>query len=487
MDATQALDLDLLQVRPLLQAGTLSSHDLAAAALQRAEAVQPLCNAFIDLQREAALAAARQADREPSAGALSGIPIALKDMFYRRGQVSTCGSALRQQWRASSTATVVQRLDAAGAVCLGTLNMTEFAYGPTGQNAFYGDARNPWNPQCISGGSSSGAAIAVATRSAFATLGSDTAGSVRMPAALCGITGLKTTYGLVPRSGCMPLSANLDTVGPLTRSVLDNAHLLDLIAGNDNSDPACLPFASLPRGGYLAAARAGAEGGSLAGLRIGLPRGYFDRGLAPVIERLIEQAAAQLEAAGAQLVTVKMPNSLDGLNAAAVLLNWGDVLSLHGRHLQDPSAPLSAQTRGRMEVALGASAQDYTDALRYRGLAVQRFAAEVFGRCDLLLAPVLAMHTPALSEVDVSGGPAMMRTLDEITRLTRPANMLGIPALALPCGFTPAGMPVGLQLMGRPFSERLLYRVGAAYQARTGWHRHSPTAALLASAGHTGG
>lgn len=472
------LEMSLTEAFFALEAGAVSSRELTAAALDRAHAVQPTLNAFIRFNDDQALAAAQAVDarraRGEALGPLAGVPLAYKDMFYRQGQVCTCGSRLREHWRAPVTATVLERLDAAGAVDLGTLHMTEFAYGPTGQNGWRGDAHNPWDPTCISGGSSSGPAIAVATRSAYGALGSDTAGSVRLPAALCGITGMKVTHGRVSRFGCMPLSGSLDTVGPLTRGVADNALLLSLIAGTDTRDPATLPFQQALPDDYCAAAAPPTLDAPLHGLRIGLPRGYFDRHLDPHVQARLDEAARLLEDAGARCVEVPMPAELDAINAAGVLLNWGDVISLHGPHLRDQAALFSAQTRGRIEVALAASAQDYLDAQRYRGQAVQHFAKHVFSACDVLMAPVLSMATPRLDQVDVNGGPEMISILDEITRLTRPANVLGLPALALPCGFMPSGPPVGMQLMGRPFAEALLYRIGAAYQQRTAWHTFTP-------------
>lgn len=479
--STDPLSLSLTEARAALARREVSSLELTQAALTRAHALQPDYNAFIRFDDESALTQAKAMDARLAAGctgALTGIPLAFKDMFYREGQVSTCGSKLRKDWKAPVTAQVLDQLDSAGAVSLGTLNMTEFAYGPTGQNAWTGDARNPWNRDYISGGSSSGSAIAVATRMAFGTLGSDTAGSVRMPAALCGVTGMKTTYGLVSRFGCMPLSGSLDTIGPLTRNVQDNALLLSLIAGSDVRDPATLAFQQVVLGNYLASAAVPGSEKPLAGLRIGVPQGYFDRNLDGAVQRILTQAGAVLSDAGAELISVPMPEEMDAINAAGVLLNWGDVISLHGAHLRNHIEQLSPQTRGRMEVALGATAQDYLDAQRIRGVMLKAFCTDVFSACDVLLAPCLSMTTPQLSDVDVNGGPAMMTILDEITRLTRPANVLGLPALTLPCGALENGMPVGMQLMGRPFSEALLYQVGAAYEQRTEWHTRSPLSSL---------
>ena len=277
------LDMGLAEAAQAITTRRVSSLELTQAALDRAAQLQPRFNAFVRIDAEEALAAARACDAETSQGTmrgpLHGVPLAHKDMFYRQGKVSTCGSKIRADWVADSTACVLERLDAAGAIQIGTLNMTEFAYGPTGQNAFLGDARNPWNPAHITGGSSSGSAVSVASRTVFGALGSDTAGSVRMPAALCGITGMKTTFGRVSRAGCMPLSQSLDTIGALTRSVEDNALMLSVLAGADARDGSTLAVA-VPDYRKMAIA------GSLAGVSIGIPRGFFDVDLDPQVAPL---------------------------------------------------------------------------------------------------------------------------------------------------------------------------------------------------------
>ncbi|QHJ01544.1 amidase [Xylophilus rhododendri] len=470
--------MDLSQALQALQDGRTTSVALTQAALARAQARQADFNAFVRLDGPAALAEAERCDAERAAGRsrgpLHGIPLAHKDMFYRAGQVSTCGSRLRAGWVADRTARVLQRLDAAGAIQLGTLHMTEFAYGPTGQNAWLGDARNPWNREHITGGSSSGSAVAVAAGLVFGALGSDTGGSVRMPAALCGVTGMKTTPGLVSRAGCMPLSDALDTIGPLTRSVADNALLLSAIAGHDPADGASVHAAQLEGVDldYPGAVQRGRER-DLGGLRIGIPAGYFDRHLNPEVASLLADAAQVLRMRGASLVTVAMPD-LDAVNAAGQILTWVEAVGVHAAQLRERAQDYSPQTRGRLESALAAGSQDYLDALRYRGRALAGFAETVFGACDVLLAPTLAFPVPRLADVDVSGGDAMLLVLDEITRLVRPANLLGLPALALPCGFTPGPLPCGMQLIARPFGESLLYRVGAAYQHATDWHQRQP-------------
>ena len=460
----------LTEVARAVREKRVSSAELTAAAIARARTVNGILNAFVRIDEEAAMALAHERDADLARGIvrgpLHGVPLAHKDMFYRAGQVSTCGSKIRADWKAPATAAVLERLDAAGAIQIGNLNMTEFAYGPTGQNAFLGDARNPWNTAHITGGSSSGSAVSVAARVVYGALGSDTAGSVRMPAALCGVTGMKTTFGRVSRHACMPLSQSLDTIGPLTRTVEDNALMLSVIAGRDSRDPSSL---DVPVPDYSA----GLGGAAAKGLRIGIARGFFDDQVEAPVARLIESAAATLRELGAQVIDVTMPD-LDAVNATGFLLTWGDVIAVHGDWMRHRPQDYTAQTRGRIEVTLAAGAADYNDAQRARGRLLREFADSVFSRCDAVLAPILSFPVPKLSDVDVSGGPAMMRILDEITRLMRPVNVLGLPALALPCGFTEGNLPCGMQLIGRPFSEALLYRAGAAYQAATDWHRRAP-------------
>jgi len=465
--------LTLTEAAQAVRTKKVSSVELTQAALARVRAFQPKFNAFVRIDEELALDVARACDIELSAGKLRGplhgVPLAHKDMFYRKGLVSTCGSKLRKDWVAPTTATVLEKLDDAGAVPLGTLNMTEFAYGPTGQNGYLGDARNPWNPDYITGGSSSGSGISVASRMVFGALGSDTGGSVRLPASICGVTGMKTTFSRVSRAGCMALSQSLDTIGPLTRTVQDNALMLSVIAGYDARDGST---AHLPVGDYVAAAQAG----SLKGLKLGIPRGYFDEKLEPDVKAVLDAAAAVYRSLGAEVIEVQMPD-LDLINSAGFLLTWGDVNAIHGRWMAEQPGDYSPQTRGRIEVTLGASARDYVDAQRYRTLGLHEFCASVFSKCDALVAPILSFAVPKISEVDVTGGPNMMRILDEITRLMRPVNVLGLPGLALPAGFTPNGLPCGMQVIGRPFAESLLYRIGAAYQSATDWHARMPTAA----------
>jgi len=462
--AAHAPHTSLTHAACALREGRVSSVELTRAALDAAKALQPTLNSFVRIDEEAALAAARNRDDDRAKGRimgpLHGVPLAHKDMFYRRGQVSTCGSPIRQGWVAPRTAQVLARLDAAGAVQIGTLNMTEFAYGPTGQNAHLGDVRNPWNTNHITGGSSSGSAACVAAGIVYGALGSDTAGSVRLPAAICGLVGMKTTFGLVSRAGAMALSQALDTVGPLTRTVADNALLLSVIAGHDPQDPStsAAPVPDYPQ--HL--------GGPVRDLRIGIPRGYFDRDIEPDVAACMARAVEAFRSLGMSIVDIDMPD-MDTINAAGFLLTWGDVIAIHGTWMRENAAQYTPQTRGRIQTTLAATLQGYVQAQRVRGPLLRNFCKSVFSRCDALLAPVLPFQVPRLSDVDVSGGAATMRILNEITRLMRPINVLGLPALAVPGGATSNGLPCGFQLIGRPFSETGLYRIAHAYEMQAGF------------------
>jgi aspartyl-tRNA(Asn)/glutamyl-tRNA(Gln) amidotransferase subunit A len=278
-------------------------------------------------------------------------------------------------------------------------------------------------------------------------------------------------FARVSRARCLPLSQSLDTIGPLTRTVQENTLMLSVIAG---AHPRDAETVNLPVPEYVSAAKAG----SLKGLRLGIPKGFFDDKLEDDVRAVQAAAAATYRELGAEIVEVRMPD-LDAVNAAGYLLTWADVQTIPGRWMAERAGDYSPQTRGRIETSLGASARDYLDAQRYRAMALNEFCATVFSKCDALVAPVLSFAVPKIAEVDVSGGPNMMRILDEMGRLTRALNVLGLPGLALPAGFTPNGLPCGMQLIGRPFAESLLYRIGEAYQGVTDWHARMPTAARL--------
>jgi aspartyl-tRNA(Asn)/glutamyl-tRNA(Gln) amidotransferase subunit A len=447
----------------------LSCVKAMEAVLERAQAVQPKLNCFIRIDAEPALEAAKLADRDLARGQvrgpLHGVPMAHKDMYYRKGVVSTCGSKIARERPASATATALERLDTAGAIQFGVLNMAEFAFNPTGHNWHYGHCRNPWDPQRVTGGSSSGSGSATAARASFAALGSDTGGSIRLPAHFCGTSGIKPTYGRVSRAGAMPLSFSLDTVGPLTRTVEDAALIAQLIAGPDARDPTCDPRAVPDWTAQLAR--------PVAGLRIGRPRQYFYDDCDPEIVAAMEASLEVFRKLGATVVDVDLPD-MAAANAAGVLIIGAEATAAHGRWLHTRPQDYSEQLRGRLEQGFAIPATAYIDALRLRGAALAEFNAKVFSQVDLLHAPVVAFQTPTIEETDVGGGERAVKLLGQVTRLTRPGNYLGMPTVSAVAGFTKAGMPVGMQLLARPFDEATALRAGHAFQGATDWHLKAP-------------
>jgi aspartyl-tRNA(Asn)/glutamyl-tRNA(Gln) amidotransferase subunit A len=439
------------------------------AVLARAKSVQPRLNCFLRMDDTAALEAASAADRELARGhvrgPLHGVPMAHKDMYYRRGVVSSCGSKIARERAAPSTATVLERLDTAGALQFGVLNMAEFAYGPTGHNWHYGHCRNPWDPQRITGGSSSGSGSSVAARANFAALGSDTGGSIRLPATFCGTSGVKPTYGRVSRAGAMPLSFSMDTVGPLTRSVEDAALILQVIAGADPKDPSC---ASRAVPDWMAEIER-----PIAGLRIGRPRQYFYDECDPQIASVMEASLEVFRRLGATVVEVDVPD-LSAWNAAATLVISAEATASHGNWLRTRAQDYSEQVRARLELGLGIPATAYIDSLRMRAAALARFCDQVFSKVDLLHAPSVGLQTPTIAETDMGGSEPGQKLVARVTRLTRPFNYLGLPTVCVNAGFTAAGMPVGMQLVAAPFDESAGLRAGHAFQRATEWHARSP-------------
>jgi aspartyl-tRNA(Asn)/glutamyl-tRNA(Gln) amidotransferase subunit A len=460
--------LSLAEASRALDRGEVSALELLDAVIERAERLNPRINAFLRIDADGARAAARRADAERASGQrrgpLHGIPMAHKDMFYRSGVASSCGANVKLP-AATASATALLRLDAAGAVQFGVLNMTEFAFGPTGHNQTFGDCRNPWNIACITGGSSSGSAATVAARANFAALGSDTGASVRLPACLNGITGLKTSYGRVSRAGAMGLSFSLDTVGPLARSAYDCALVLNAIAGPDPLDPTTAA--------HDAPDHVRGIEDPVRGLRVGVPTSYFNDKVDPRIEAVLRQSLATLQGLGCVLVPVD-PGDMAAANAAGALITAAEAASFHGNLLREQADLYSPRVRKRIERGFAVSAPQYLDALRYRAVALARFSESVFSRVDVLHAPVLPIATPRIDPSAALDDAAWDAMLAELTRFSRPFNYLGLPSLALPAGFLDDGLPTGMQLIARPFAEALLLRLGHAYQNATDWHMRQP-------------
>lgn len=464
MSAGELLDGSLVDAARAIRRKDVSSVELTEAAVCRAEALEPAINAFISLDGGAALARAREADRQLAGGVevgpLHGVPLAHKDLYYRKGIVTTCGAKIRSDFVPDRTATVLERLDAAGALNLGGLNMAEFALGPTGHNVHYGDCRNPWDTGRITGGSSSGSGAATAAGAVFAALGSDTGGSVRLPAAYCGLVGVKPTNGLVSRAGVMPLSQSLDCVGPLTRTVRDAARLLGVIAGADPDDPTA---SRRPVPDYEARLD-----DPVGGRRIGvLADGALFRHMEGAGRTAFAAAAEAWGETGATVVEVPSPD-FDALAAAGGVVMRAETAAFHRPWLTERLDDYSPEVRLRLTSGIGEAAIAYIEAMAIRGRWLQRFVDQVFGRCDALVAPVINGPAPSIEATRAGTADELRDRIMPISHCTRPINYLGLPSLALPTRPVD-GLPFSFQLIGRPWSEALLLNLGQAWEQVAGW------------------
>jgi aspartyl-tRNA(Asn)/glutamyl-tRNA(Gln) amidotransferase subunit A len=437
--------LSLAQAVKAVRAGEISTDELLRACRARIERWQPRINAFVALEEN------------PPAG----VPLAHKDMFYRAGKVSNCGSKILRGHVAAETSSALARLDAAGFAQIGTLNMSEFAYGPTGHNEHWGDCRNPWNTDCIAGGSSSGSGAAVAARLVFGALGSDTGGSVRLPAAVCGVSGLKTTWGRVSRHGAMPLSASLDTVGPLARSAEDCALMLQAIAGFDPLDPIS---SREPVEDYAANINSNRS------FKVGLSTAWIEREAEP------EVAAAVLAAARVFKSRIEAePPDFDTLSTHCLVVMQAEASAQHANWMRERPADYGSAVRARLEAGYAIPATAYLEVLRMRAAWLERFCSTTLSGADLYLVPAMTTTTPTLEQTGPKGGADMPTLLARVTRLTRWVNYLGVPALVVPCGFDSRGMPISMQLVGRPFGEGTLLAAAHAFQRETDWHERIPS------------
>ncbi len=446
-----------------------SSHEVTRSCLHRIAQWQPHLNAFMAVEAEAALKAAGEADaalaKGNKKGVLHGVPLAHKDMYYDAGKVTTCGSLIRRDFVPTTTSTALQRLKDAGSIRLGSLQMAEFAYGPTGHNAHYGAVHNPWSLPNITGGSSSGSGSAVAARLTFAALGSDTGGSIRMPAHFCGVTGLKVTYGRVSRAGAMPLSQSLDTVGPLAQTAEDCALLLQLMAGPDPEDPTA---SGAPVLDYMAATAA-----SIKGLKVGVPASFYVDDLDPEVARILDETVAVLKREGADIVKVELPDQRQ-IAAASQLVLAVEAAAFHKRWLIERPQDYGPQVLMRLQNGLAIPGVTYLEAMRWRGAALAAHVAATSG-VDAVIAPVSPVPAPTIAESDIGNTPGAEAVIQRLTRFTRPVNYLGLPSLAIPTGFTRSGLPVAMQLIGRSFDEATLLTIGATFQRATDFHAKVPS------------
>jgi aspartyl-tRNA(Asn)/glutamyl-tRNA(Gln) amidotransferase subunit A len=477
--------LSISRLAPLLARGEVSPLEVTEAFLKRIAAQDGALKAYITVDEAGARAQAKEAEASLKRGAatpLTGIPLALKDVLATRGLKTTCGSRILENFRPPFDATVCARLRAAGAVFLGKANMDEFAMGSSTENSAFGPTHNPWNRECIPGGSSGGSAAAVAADLCAAALGSDTGGSIRQPASLCGVVGLKPTYGRVSRYGLVAYASSLDQIGPLTKEVRDAALLLNCIAGPDPRDSTCVPAAAED---YLLGLEQGVRG-----LKIGVPREFFGAGLDREVDAAIQAALKTLAGLGAEILEVSLPHTEYAVatyyvvavaEAASNLARYDGVkygFRAEGQNLMEMyahtrSRGFGAEVRRRIMLGTYALSAGYYDAYYKKASQVRalirRDFDEALGQCDLLATPV--SPTPAFRLGEKLADPLTMYLSDIFTIS---ANLAGIPGLSVPCGFSRAGLPIGLQLLGPPFGEAALLKAAYALEQATDFHKRKP-------------
>jgi aspartyl-tRNA(Asn)/glutamyl-tRNA(Gln) amidotransferase subunit A len=484
------IDSSLKQLSADLAAKKISSVELTSAFLDRIAANNAAINAFITVDPDASLAQAQGADERiarAEAQPLTGIPVAHKDIWCAKGWRTTCGSRMLENFHSPYDAYVIERFNEAGAIILGKTNMDEFAMGSSNENSFFGPVRNPWDTGFVTGGSSGGSAAAVAAALAPAATGTDTGGSIRQPAALCGVSGLKPTYGLVSRYGMIAFASSLDQGGPLARSAEDLAFLLDTMVGFDARDSTSL---NRPAEAYT---RILDE--PLAGLRIGLPKEYFGEGIAPDVRKSVEDAIDEYRKLGATTVDIGLPASelsvpayyviapaeassnlsrYDGVRYGYRAENYDDLLDMY---CKTRAEGFGAEVKRRILVGTYVLSHGYYDAYYLQAQRIRRLIArdftQAFEQCDVIMSPT--SPSTAFRIGDRTADPVQMYLSDIYTIAT---NLAGLPGMSIPCGLDAAGLPVGLQIIGNYFSEARMLNVANVYQKQTDWHlRKSPVAA----------
>jgi aspartyl-tRNA(Asn)/glutamyl-tRNA(Gln) amidotransferase subunit A len=437
----------------------LSPVEVVRVLLERIEAADNKnLGAFITVTGERALEEAARAEKEMAAGRfrgpLHGVPLGLKDLIYTRDVRTTMGSALFKDYVPDYSATVALKLEEAGAVLVGKTNTHEFAYGPTGDRSYFGPTRNPHDARRISGGSSGGSGAAVAASLLYASLGSDTAGSIRIPSALCGVVGMKPTFGRVSKHGVFPLSWTLDHVGPLTRTVEDNALLMNVLAGYDPKDPYS---ANRPAEDFARDLGRGVGGGV-----VGVPKDFYFEHVEDEVGERVREAIEVFLSLGAEVREVGIPNLPETLRAQRYILA-ADAYAIHEERLKSAPEEFDEEVLKRLLEGERLKAHRYSMA-RQRKITSQGEFEEALGEADVLLAPTVPIAATLIDQREVNIGGYEEPVRSAVTRLTGPANLIGFPSLSVPCGFTASGLPVGMQLIGRPFDEAALYRFGDAYE-----------------------
>jgi len=481
--------LTLHEASERLRRREISSVELTEAVFERIDATDDRVRAYLTLGRDAALAQARQADlrlrQHEGATPLLGIPFALKDNFLAAGLRTTCASKILGDFMSPYDSTAAARLRAAGAVIIGKTNLDEFAMGSSTENSAFYPTRNPWNPERIPGGSSGGSAAAVAADQCIAALGTDTGGSIRQPAACCGVVGLKPTYGRVSRYGIIAFASSMDQVGPLTKDVRDACLVLQALAGHDPADSTCAPH---PVPDYAEALSLGAQG-----VRVGVPREYFISGMQPAVEQAVRRAIHELADRGAIVEDISLPHTeyavavyyvVATAEASSNLARYdgmrfgrrAEAEDLTETYMISRDEGFGAEVKRRIMLGTYALSAGYYDAYylkaqRVRAL-IQKDFDEAFKRCDVILTPTAPTTAFKIGEKIQDPLQMYLSDIDTIS-----INLAGLPALSLPCGFDEAGMPIGLQIIGRHFDESAVLRIAHAYEQATEWHFRKPVIA----------
>ena len=486
------IERSLTELAAALAAKEISSVELTQLYLDRIARHNPVLNAYIGLDVEKTLAQARAADARLArneTGPLTGVPLAQKDIFCAEGWRTTCGSKMLDNFVAPYDATVIERFNAAGAVILGKTNMDEFAMGSSNESSYYGPVKNPWNTACVAGGSSGGSAAAIAARLAPAATGTDTGGSIRQPAALCGLTGLKPTYGVVSRWGMIAYASSLDQGGPMARSAEDCGVLLNYMAGFDERDSTSV---DRPAEDYARRLREARGNQPLAGLKIGLPGEFFGEGCDAGVTAAVQAAIAEYRSLGAETVEVALPNMKLAIPAYYVIapaeassnlsrydgVRYGyrapEYSDLNDMYAKSRAQGFGAEVKRRILIGTYVLSHGYYDAYYLQAQRIRRLIADdfvaAFKQCDILLGPTAPGTAFGIGEK--ADDPVQMYLSDIYTIAV---NLAGLPGLSLPCGFS-AGLPVGLQLIGNYFDEARLLDTAHRFQQATGWHRCAPTA-----------
>ncbi len=445
------------ELAPLLEKREISSEELTKEVLDHAESLNETINAYICITRESALQAAKQADQEIKSGEYKGmyhgIPMAIKDNIYVKDEVTTMASKIHGDFVSDYDATVVKKMKEAGIVLTGKLNMHEYAWGITNNSPHFGPVRNPWDLDKIPGGSSGGSGAAVAADMTVATLGTDTAGSIRIPSSSCGIVGLKPTFGRVSKYGCYPLAWTLDHIGPMTKTVKDAAGLLEVIAGYDKNDPTSI---HAPTENYISKLNGGVKN-----LVIGINEEYYFKDVDADVEKLVRAAIKELESQGAKVETVEIP-ALQYAEYAELVTSLSEASAIHHRDLLKRPDDFGSDIRLLFELGELFSSVDYLQAQQLRRQIKQDFA-HAFEKVDVLLAPTLPVMSPNIGSDYANLNGKQVDLIDNFIRFMGPCNLAGLPALTVPCGFKD-GLPVGLQIIGNALNESTVLNVGYAFE-----------------------